>query len=295
MRNDTSPSRNLFLIFDYAFLCIIALICIFPIINVLAISFSSSTAASAGIVKLLPVDFTIESYKYVFTKIEFWRSTIVSLKRMILGVPANMILTCLIAYPLSRKTKNFRIRKIYAWYFIITTFFSGGLIPTYVIVSKTGLINTIWSLIIPGAVPVFNVIILLNFFRQLPVEIEESAFIDGAGHWLTLLKIYIPLSLPSLATVLLFTCVNHWNAWFDGIIYMNRPENYPLQSYLQTVVILPNIALISNLDNAKAFANVSDRTFKAAQIFLGALPILMVYPFLQKYFMTGIVLGSVKG
>lgn len=281
--------------FNYIFLILAAMLCIFPLIHVLAISLSSSTAAAAGIIKLLPVQFTLKSYEYVFNRPQFWKALIVSVERLITGVSVNMLLTCLIAYPLSRNSNKFRTRNYYAWFFVFTILFSGGLIPTYILVYKTGLINSIWSLILPSAVPVFNVIVLLNFFKQLPSEIEESAFIDGAGHWTILGKIYIPLSLPAIATLILFCCVNHWNSWFDGIIYMNRAENYPLQSYLQTVVIQSGMSLIHDIDNAKAYAEVSDRTFKSAQIFLGALPILMIYPFLQKYFMTGIVLGSVKG
>jgi len=133
----------------------------------------------------------------------------------------------------------------------------------------------------------------LNFFRSLPKELEESAFMDGAGQWKILWRIFLPLSLPAIATIGLFTIVGHWNAWFDGLILMNSPDKYPLQSYLQTVVINHDLALINSTD-ITMLAEVSDRTLKAAQTLLGALPILMVYPFLQKYFVKGMVLGSVK-
>ena len=294
MKNKISVGRKAFLVFTYASLITFALLCLLPMIHVLAISFSKSTAAAAGYVTLWPVDFTFKAYEYVASKIEFIRSLIVSFKRVSIGVPLNMLLTILIAYPLSKDKKVLSFRKAYTIFFMITILFGGGLIPWYMVIKATGLMDSIFALILPNAVPVFNVIILLNFFRALPKEIEEAAFIDGAGHWYTLWKIYVPLSVPALATLILFCCVNHWNSWFDGIILMNRTEHYPLQSYLQTVVVQQGLLKIT-MQDVQSFADVSDRTNKAAQIFIGALPILLVYPFLQRYFMTGIVLGSVKG
>ena len=185
-------------------------------------------------------------------------------------------------------------RGIYAWLFIVTMMFSGGLIPTYMTIRYLGMLDSIWALILPGAVPIFNVVLMMNFFRTIPHEIEEAAFIDGAGHVKTLLQIYLPLSLPSLATVSLFVIVNHWNSWFDGIIYMNHTYNYPLQSYLRTIIINPELQSMTSSEQL-VMREISERTFKAAQIFLGAIPILCVYPFLQKYFMTGLTMGSVKG
>lgn len=153
------------------------------------------------------------------------------------------------------------------------------------------MLDTIWALTLPNAVMVFNIVLMLNFFRNLPKELEEAAFMDGAGHWSILIKIYLPLSMPSIATILLFTIVYQWNEWFYGIIFMNRPENYPLASYLQTVLIRSDMIQDAALNEMAA---LNDRTAKAAQIFLGALPVLAVYPFLQKYFAKGITLGSVK-
>lgn len=286
-------SRRLFLYANYVFLACLGIVCILPIIHVLALSFSSSAAAQAGYVKLWPVQFTLSSYDFVTHKPAFFRSILVTLKRVIIGVPFNMLLTVLIAYPLSKETKKFPMRTLYAWIFVVTILFGGGLIPLYMTVKYTGIMDSIWAMVLPGAVPVFNVILLLNFFRGLPKELEEAAFMDGAGHWTTLWRIFLPLSLPALATITLFATVGHWNAWFDGIIYMNSPDHYPLQSYLQTVVINRDLSLMSSSD-MKSLAEVNDRTAKAAQIFLGALPILCVYPFLQRFFMKGIVLGSVK-
>lgn len=294
MNNKVSIGRKVFLVFTYSVLVTFALLCLLPMIHVLAISFSKSSAAAAGLVTLWPVDFTFKAYEYVASKPEFIRSIIVSFERVFIGVPVNMVLTILIAYPLSKDENVLSFRKAYTVFFMITILFGGGLIPWYMVIKATGLLDSIFALVLPGAVPFFNVIILLNFFRALPKEIEEAAFIDGAGHWYTMWKIYVPLSLPALATLVLFCAVGHWNSWFDGIILMNKTEHYPLQSYLQTVVVQQGL-LKHTIHDTQALAEVSNRTNKAAQIFIGALPILLVYPFLQKYFMTGIVLGSVKG
>ncbi|MFD0714730.1 carbohydrate ABC transporter permease [Paenibacillus sp. GCM10027626] len=289
-----SVSRKIFVSFNYTFLILISLLCLLPLLQVLAISFSSSPAASAGLVKLLPVDFSLDSYQYILQKKEFISSFVITMQRVAIGYVLNMVLALLCAYPLSKEVKDFRMRTYYAWFFVFTILFSGGLIPTYIAVSETGLLDSLWALIIPGAVGVFNVILLLNFFRGLPKEIEESAFMDGAGHWVVLAKMHVPMSMPVLATISLFTLVGHWNAWFDGLIYMNFPDKYPLSTYLQLMVINSN-PMKMDINNLSGALEISERTTRAAQIFLGALPILIVYPFLQKYFVKGIVLGSVKG
>lgn len=288
-----SAGRKVFLVFNYTFLISVALLCLLPIVHILAVSLSSKAAATAGLVKLWPVQFTLSSYEYVLRKPEFLGAMWVTVKRVILGTSISMLLTLLIAYPLSKEARQFKLRTVYAWFFVFTTLFSGGLIPWYMTIRDTGLIDTIWALVIPGAVPVFNVILLLNFFRGLPKELEESCFMDGGGYWTSLWKIHAPLSLPAMATVTLFTIVGHWNSWFDGLILMNSPDKYPLSSYLQTVIVQENLNKI-NAEQAAALAEVSNRTFKAAQIFIGSLPVLLVYPFLQRFFVKGIVLGSVK-
>jgi len=289
-----SPGRKVFIGANYAALALLSLLCLIPLIHVLAVSFSSSQAATAGLVKLWPVDFTLSSYRFVLAKPEFLKSIGVTLTRVAIGLTVNMALTILVAYPLSKEVGRFPYRTLYVWIFVVTMLFYGGLIPQYMIVKYTGIMDSIWALVLPGAVPIFNVVLLLNFFRGLPRELEEAAFIDGAGHWTTLWRIMVPLSAPALATLTLFATVGHWNSWFDGLIFMNSPDHYPLPSYLQTVVINRDLSLVSAAD-MKSLAEVSDRTAKAAQILLGALPILLVYPFLQRFFMKGIVLGSVKG
>ncbi|WP_424768045.1 carbohydrate ABC transporter permease [Paenibacillus sp. sgz302251] len=276
------------------FLILVALLCVLPLIHIIAVSFSSSTAAAAGYVKLWPVDFTLASYEFTGGREGFWSSMLVSLKRIAIGTPLNLLLTIMIAYPLSKESKNFRFRLVYAWIFFMTMLFNGGLIPWYVTIKELGLLNSIWALVLPGAVPVFSIVLLLNFFREVPKELEESAVIDGASQWTTLWRIYVPISKPAIATLALFSMVDHWNSWFDGLILMGNPVNYPLQSYIQTIVIQQNFSSMSREDILN-MAMISDRTLRASQIFLGSLPILAAYPFLQKYFVKGIVLGSVKG
>jgi putative aldouronate transport system permease protein len=292
LQNNTTGYR-IFNIVNQVLMIGLSLLCVLPVLHTLAISFSSSSAAAAGYVTLWPVEFTWKSYEFVIAKPEFLTAMGITVLRVLLGVAINMLLTIIIAYPLSKEARVFRWRTVYVWFFVFTILFHGGLIPTYMVVKNLGLIDTIWALVLPGAVPVFNVILLLNFFRTLPKELEEAAAIDGAGHGTVLWRLFVPLSLPALATVTLFTIVGHWNSWFDGLIYMNRPEHYPLQSYLQTVVIQNDLSLLSSTD-LELLQTISDRTTKAAQIFLAALPVLVVYPFLQRYFVKGIVVGSVK-
>jgi putative aldouronate transport system permease protein len=296
-KKSLNAGSQVFNFINYTLLICFAVVCLLPIINVLSVSFSSSAKATAGLVKLWPLDFTWASYQYALTNPQFIVSFLISLKRVGLGLVINMAFTVLAAYPLSQSAKDFRGRMFFAWFFFFTTLFGGGLIPTYLVVRNTHLLNTVWALILPGAVPVFNVIVLLNFFRQLPKELSESAFIDGAGHGIILTRIYLPLSIPSLATLILFTAVGHWNSWFDGLIYMSDYRNYPLQTYLQSLQVQTNSESLihATTEQLKQLTRISDRTLKDAQIFIAALPILAIYPFLQRYFMKGLVLGSVKG
>lgn len=286
-----SLSRKIFVVCNYIILTLIALLCIFPVLHILAVSLSSSSSVNAGLVNIWPKDFTLNTYRFVIGDAKFYTAFLISLERTVLGIVVDMLVTILAAYPLSKSGKVFKPRNFYIWFFVVTMLFSGGLIPSYLIVRYTGLMDTIWALIIPGAVPVFNVILLQNFLKELPGEIAESAFIDGAGHWTVLFKILMPLSKPVLATLILFVAVGHWNTWFDGMIYMNNPNNYPLQTYLQTLIVQSDIRIVNDI---RQLQGVCQQNSKAAQIFVAMLPILCVYPFLQKYFTKGIVLGSVK-
>lgn len=288
-----STGQRIFTIFNVIFLTVVTLLGILPFVHLLAVSLSSNSAAVAGEVFFLPVDFTTVSYKYLAENAAFFTSLWVTLKRVFLGTLINMFLIIITAYPLSRSNKVFRARTVYVWFFVITMFFGGGLIPTYMVVKETGILDTIWALILPGALNVFFMVMLLNFFRNIPKDIEEAATVDGASHWTMLFRIFLPVSLPAIATVLLFTVVGHWNSWFDGILYMNRPENYPLQSYLSTLITSLNVQMIST-DDLSNLKEMGSKTLRTAQIFMGILPILVVYPFLQGYFVKGITIGSVK-
>jgi len=288
-----SVGQRVFNIFNMIFLSAVTLLGIVPFIHLFAVSLSSNSAAVAGEVFLLPVNFTTVSYQYLAENSAFFLALWVTVKRVAIGTLINMFLIIITAYPLSRSNKNFRSRTIYVWFFVITMFFGGGLIPTYMVVKDTGILNTIWALILPGALNVFFMVMLLNFFRNIPKDLEEAAIVDGAGHWTLLFKIFLPISLPSLATILLFTVVGHWNSWFDGILYMNSPTNYPLQSYLSTLITTLNVQMIS-VDDLASLQEMGSKTLRTAQIFMGILPVLLVYPFLQKYFIKGITVGSVK-
>lgn len=292
---EKSSGERAFDSINHILLILAALLCVLPLLHILAISLSSNSAVAAGFVTFWPKNFTLSAYQYVANRTEFWRALFISVERIALGGTINIFLTVLTAYPLSKEKREFRWRLYYVWFFFLTMLFNGGLIPTYMVVKSTGLLDKIWALILPNAVNVYYIVLMINFFRRVPKELEEAAFIDGAGHWTILWKIFVPISIPSIATIALFTAVGHWNSWFDGLIYMNRPENFPLQSYLQTIL---NQLRFSSADVGYDWENIaelSDRTVKAAQIFVGSLPILLLYPFVQKFFVKGMALGSVKG
>ena len=292
MKIKSSPARRAFLVVNYFFLTLVMCISLFPLVHVFALSLSSNSAAQAGWVTILPVDFTLDSYQYILAKPEFFQSFGVSVVRVVLGTLLSIGLTILCAYAMAQPDERFHARKYYVWVFLVTMVFSGGLIPLFIVVKSVGIYNSIWALILPGAVQTFNIILMLNFFRGLPYA-TESALIDGANHFQIMTKIIVPVSKPSLATVGLFTMVNHWNSWFDGMIYISDTAKYPLQTYLRNVIQSVDIASI-DLTSVGAMTNVSQKTVTAAQIFVAIIPILLVYPLLQKYFITGMTLGSVK-
>ncbi|WP_127531656.1 carbohydrate ABC transporter permease [Paenibacillus kobensis] len=277
---------------NYLMLGAIALLCVLPIIHILAVSFSSMAPASSNLVGFWPKGFTTDAYEKTFGNTNFLQSLWISVQRTILATVIGMVLVLLTAFPLSKEEHAFRGRSIYIWFFVFTLLFSGGLIPSYILVQKLGLMNSIWALILPGAVSVWNIILMMNFFKGLPRELEEAAYLDGAGQLKTLVLVFVPLSMPAIATLSLFTMVYQWNSWFDGMIYMSDTKHYPLASLLQTIIVQQDFSKI-NVD-PKQLENISQRTVRAAQIFIGALPILLVYPFLQRFFVKGMVIGAVK-
>ncbi|GHU73143.1 ABC transporter permease [Clostridia bacterium] len=293
---NASFSRKVFVCCNTVFLAAVTMICILPMIHLLAISLSSSSFAEAGAVTFWPRGFTLQAYSFLAGKSEFFTALIITLKRVALGVTLNVMLCVITAFPLSREKEQFHFRTVYVWFLAVTMFFGGGLVPTYLVVSKLGLINSLWALVLPGAVPVWYVVMMVNFFRGIPKALEEAARLDGASSMTTLVRVFLPLSLPSLATILLFTAVNHWNSWFDGFIYMNSLTSYPLSSYLYSLVAQANFMSTASLSPAdmQRLSSVGQKTLRMAQILLGALPIMCVYPFVQRYFIKGIVVGSVK-
>lgn len=291
-----SKGRIAFEIINYCIIVFLTFSCIIPIINILAYSFSSSQAIIENRVSLLPVDFTLKAYEYVISNSRFWVSMFVTLERVAIGVIVNVVMIVLVAYPLSKSELKFPARKHYVRFMLCVMLFSGGMMPTYFIVAKTGLIDSIWSLIIPGAVPIFSCIVLMNFFRGVPEELEESALLDGANQFQIMTKIFLPISKPSIATVTLFSLISHWNSWFDGLIYSNHTENYPLQSYLQTMVVSTAQSMENmDVDTMLDMMNINETNMQSAQIFISIIPLMLIYPFLQKYFTSGLTVGSVKG
>ena len=271
------------------FLAFLAALCLLPLIHIAAVSFSDQAMVSANRVGLFPKGFTLASYKMVAKRTAFWTAFGVSVKRVILGVAINTVITVLMAYPLSKSEREFPFRRVYVWLLIFVMIFDGGLVPNYLLVHNLNLFDTIWALVLPTAVPIYNIILTMNFMKQLPGTIEEAAMVDGAGYFQRFVYLVIPLSKPVIATVTLFSFIGHWNSWFDGKIYNNQTTNYPLQTYLQ------NLISSSDMTNAaeaieNALSNV--KTLQAAQL---VLTILVIYPFLQKYFVKGITVGAVKG
>ena len=271
-----------------------AIICVLPVLNMVAISFSDSSAAAAGMVYFWPVRFTLSSYRYMLEEGSFFQAFKVSVIRVLVNTLLSMSITILMAYPLSKEKKDFRFRNGFIWYAVVTMLFSGGLIPTYMVVKETGLIDSFWSLILPGLVNVYNMILLMNFFRGVPRELDEAATIDGARPLAILWKIYLPVSLPALATIGLFTIVGAWNDYFTGLIYLNTASKYPLQTYIRQLVVKVDYSSFTTPEVMAERMKISGITFNAAKIVVSMVPVLCIYPFLQKYFVTGLVMGSVK-
>ncbi|MBR3872691.1 MAG: carbohydrate ABC transporter permease [Clostridia bacterium] len=287
-----TPARKVFVAFNYVFCIAIGIICLIPVVHILALSFSNKYEVMAGHVTLWPMGFTTENYEIVMRDAQFFRSYGVTILRSIVGWAVSIVLTVLAAYPLAQRQVTFPARKYIVVYFMIAMVFNGGMIPTYIVVSEVGLINSFWALILPCAINTYNIILMMNFIKALPDALQESAFIDGANHFTVLFKIILPLCLPSIATISLFIVMHHWNAWFDGSIYIRDESLKPLQTYLRSIVIVDSSVELTTIEEMEA--QTSADAANGAKIFLTMLPILCVYPFLQKYFAKGIVRGSVK-
>ncbi len=274
-------------------LVILALSTILPLWYTLCLSLSDKSAAAAGMVKLWPVGFNLTSYQSILGDANFFHSFWNSIQRVALGTAAELTATLLIAYPLSKSTKQFPPRNIIMWFLVFAWVFSGGLIPWYQTMKSFNLLNNMWGLVLGNSLPIFNVIVALNFFRSLPKEIEEAALIDGAGPWQLFLGIFLPLSKPMIATIALFSMVYHWNEFFNGLVLSTRQAYYPLQTYIQQMIVVIDTSTLTQ-DQLQMLNAISNQTLNAAKIFVAMIPILIIYPLLQRYFISGFTLGSVK-
>ena len=288
-----SFGRKLFLGINFAVLCLLVLSCLLPLWYTLCISLSGKAAVAGGQVSLWPVDFTLSSYEAIMKDAGFLRAAGISFGRVVLGTAFSLTVILLMAYPLSKSVREFRYRNLFMWILIFCYLFNGGLIPWYITMKNYGMINTMRGLVLAGGVPVFNVILVMNFFRNIPKSLEEAAIVDGAGEWMILLKVVIPVSKPVIATVTLFTVVNYWNEFFQGLVLSTTEEMYPLQTYIQQLVVTLNMTNMT-LEQYQKASQLSNQSLNAAKIFVALVPVLAIYPFLQKYFITGITLGAVK-
>jgi len=289
-----TASEHLFDVVLYLLLILIVVITLYPFWNQVALSISSDESAYSSSVLLFPSKMSFDSYSLVFQYKPLWIGYGNTIMRTVIGVILSLIFTTLTAYPLSKKDLPYN--RLVSTFILFTMLFGGGLIPNYLLIKNLGLYNTIWALVIPGMVGAFNVFIIRNFFRSLPESLEESARIDGAGYFLIFRKIVLPLSTPVLATVALWVAVGHWNAWFDSMIYIADPNKQVLQIILRKIIIENNTndinTIIYRMGEKSQF---SGRQLQATIIMFSIIPMIAAYPFVQKYFVKGIMLGAVKG
>lgn len=280
----------------YAIVIFLGIICLLPLVNIVAISLSGSAAVTANKVGLLPVDFTTAAFKKIVADNQFWRSFGISIFRVIVSLVINLVLIVLMAYPLTKNKQEFKFRNIYMNLLIFAMLFNGGMIPSFILMKNLKLLNSVWSLILPGAVPIFSVIMVMNFFHGIPKSLEEAAAIDGAKPLSILFRIMVPCAKPSLATVALFSIVGSWNDFFSGLIYIQKPVNYPIMTYIQSLNVDMQ-ELVKQAMTASQMQNlteISNKNLNAAKIVVAVIPLLLIYPILQKYLISGLVMGAVK-
>ena len=276
----------------YVFLTLLVFICLYPFLNVIAYSLSGYNAVLSGKVTFFPIDFNLAAYKEILGKSQMWIAMEVTVIVTLMGTLIGLVLTIFAAYGLSRKTLPGR--KALSGIILFTMYFSGGIIPTFLVVKGLGMYDSLTALYIPQAINVFNFIVMRTFFRELPESLEEAAKIDGASDLGILVKIILPLSIPIIATIGLFYAVQYWNGYFDALLYIQSPDKYTLQLRLRSLLFA------DELNNAGANAEgvgtqVMTQSLKMACVAVSTFPILVVYPWLQKYFVKGVMLGSVKG
>jgi putative aldouronate transport system permease protein len=296
----SSFGERVFDVSNYIFMFILIIVTLYPFVNMFALSFNDANDSVRGGIYLWPRDWTLRNYAYVFKESDIFWATFVSAARTIIGTIVSVFCTAMVAYTISRP--EYVLKKFISITFILTMYFSGGLIPTYLLTKELGMVNSFWVYIIPGIIGVFNMIVIRSFIEGLPDGIMESAKIDGAGDFTTFIRIVLPLTVPALATVSLFVAVFQWNSWFDVFIYnSSRLELSTLQYELVKILSSSNTALSSG-SAADAYAGaqgnntvVTPTSVRATMTIVASVPIIMVYPFLQKYFVKGLVVGGVKG
>lgn len=278
---------------NYALLFIISFLMLYPFVYTFSMSISSPIYAVQNAIILLPKGFSTESYKLVFADEEVWQSYYNTLWYTGVGTLVNVVLTTISAYPLSKK--RFFLRNKLMVFVAITMFFSGGLIPSFILISQLGLYNTRWAVILPSAISAWNLILARTFFESIPDSLEEAAILDGASQFKILLRVYIPLSMPIIAVLILFYAVGHWNSYFSALLYLPNKDLQPIQLYLRKVLTMANNEIIGNQMAIGYERSLATMQLKYTVVIVTILPIICVYPFLQRYFVKGIMIGAIKG
>ncbi len=285
-------------VFIYIIIILATLMFIYPIVYVFSVSVSDLEAINAGKVWLFPIGFNINAYRVVLTDSMILRGYMNTILYSTTGPLLLLLITSLAAYPLS--IKKFRARKILSIYFIITMFFNAGMIPNFILIKNLNMIDTIWAIILPMALNVWDILVLRTSFESIPLSLHESAYLDGANNFRVLLQIVIPLSIPTYAALFLFSMVDHWNSFFPALLYLTSYEKMPLQNVLRKLIVDADV--LSGAATRGIAAHISgaaDDTFveslKMAAIIVSIGPIILIYPFLQKYFIKGVLVGAVKG
>ena len=275
-------------------LAIIALSCLYPLWYTLCLSISNKAAVDAGWVTLYPIGFSLANYKKIVVDATFANSVWISVRRVIIGTPLTLIICVLVAYPISKSSKAFRGKNFVLWTLLFCMLFGAGLVPWYIAMVKLKMMNNMWGLILSMGVPIYYVILIMNFFRNIPKELEEAAIVDGAGQWRLLLNIVLPCSIPVLATITLFVGVNYWNEYYNGMLLSTGEKFYPLMTYIKSLMIPMQNTTRLTPEQMRERALLSNSGLDAAKVFVALIPMLIVYPWLQKYFISGIMIGSVK-
>lgn len=297
MVKDNSISSKILSIVIYASLIFLMIVVLYPIIYIFSVSVSSTTAYESGRVVFLPVEFNIEAYKVIFEAGTIPRSFLNSVLYTVVYVIVSLMFTTTMAYPLSRSKERVPFKGVISKIVIFTMFFNAGTIPNFILVKSLGLMDNMWSLILPIAVSTYNLVVMRSFFEGIPSSLEEAAFVDGANEIQIFWKIMLPLSKAALATVGLFYGVSMWNSWFTAMLYLQSDTKYPLQLIIRHIVMQNQLQaeLAAMGDTTADEIKTSTESLKYATLFLSILPMLAVYPFIQKYFVKGVMVGSVKG